>query len=68
MLRPASPGRISEIGFVQNASIENLNIETVPSNPFLPAKRKWAIRFNAGGTVTIVLGMREVRGPLPSGT
>ena len=56
---PGHPGRISEIGFVQNASVENLNIETVPSNPFLPAKRKWAIRFNAGGTVTIVLGMRD---------
>src|SRR5215469_12672153 len=56
---PGHSGRISEIGFVQNASVENLNIETVPSNPFLPAKRKWAIRFNAGGTVTIVLGMRD---------
>src|ERR1700745_746025 len=37
---PGHPGRISEIGFVQNASVENLNIETVPSNPFLPAQRK----------------------------
>jgi CO/xanthine dehydrogenase Mo-binding subunit len=56
---PGHLGRTSEIGFVQNARVENLNIETVPSNPFLPTGRKWAIRFNAGGTVTIVLGMRN---------
>jgi CO/xanthine dehydrogenase Mo-binding subunit len=58
----AAPGhldRTSEIGFVQNARVENLDIETVTSNPFLPADRKWAIRFDAGGTVTIVLGMRD---------
>jgi hypothetical protein len=56
---PGHLGRTSEIGFVQNARGENLNIETIPSNPFLPTDRKWAIRFNAGGTVTIVLGMRN---------
>jgi hypothetical protein len=56
---PGHLGRTSEIGFVQNARVENLDIETVTSNPFLPADRKWAIRFNAGGTVTIVLGMRD---------
>jgi hypothetical protein len=51
--------RTSEIGFVQNARVKDLDIETVTSNPFLPSDRKWAIRFNAGGTVTIVLGMRN---------
>jgi CO/xanthine dehydrogenase Mo-binding subunit len=56
---PGHLGRASEIGFVQNASVENLDVETVTSNPFPPANRKWAIRFNAGGTVTIVLGMRD---------
>jgi hypothetical protein len=56
---PGHLGRTSEIGFVQNARVENLDIETVTSNPFLPADRKWAIRFNTGGTVTIVLGMRD---------
>ena len=58
---PGHLGRTSEIEFVQNARVENLNIETIPSSPFLPANRKWAIRFNAGGTVTIVLGMRDYR-------
>ena len=56
---PRYLGPTSEIGFVQNARVENLDIETVTSKPFLPANRKWAIRFNAGGTVTIVLGMRD---------
>lgn len=49
----------SEIGFVQSLRLENLNVETVPSNMLLPADGKWAIRFNAGATVTIVLGMRD---------
>jgi hypothetical protein len=59
--RASSPhlGRASEIGFVQNVRVENLDIETVTSSPFLPGNRKWAIRFNAAGTVTIVLGMRD---------
>jgi aerobic carbon-monoxide dehydrogenase large subunit len=35
------------------------NVETVPSDSVLPAERKWAIRFDAAGTVTIVLGMRD---------
>jgi carbon-monoxide dehydrogenase large subunit len=56
---PGHLGRTSEIGFVQNVRVKNLNIETIPSSPFLPANRKWAIRFNAGGTVTIVLGIRD---------
>ena len=37
---PGHLGRTSEIGFVQNARGENLNIETIPSSPFLPANRK----------------------------
>jgi hypothetical protein len=56
---PDPLARTSEIGFVQNARVKDLNIETVTSNPLLPSDRKWAIRFNAGGTVTIVLGMRN---------
>lgn len=56
---PGHLGRTSEMGFAQNARVENLNIETIPSSPSLPANRKWAIRFDAGGTVTIVLGMRD---------
>ena len=58
----AAPGHLAytgEIGFGRNARVENLNIETIPTSPFLPANRKWAIRFDAGGTVTIVLGMRD---------
>jgi CO/xanthine dehydrogenase Mo-binding subunit len=51
--------RMGGVGFVQSARVENLNVETVPSDPFLPADRKWAVRFNPGGTVTIVLGMRD---------
>lgn len=50
--------RTSELEFVQSARVESLNVETATSNPFLPTDRKWAIRFNAGGSVTIVLGMR----------
>jgi hypothetical protein len=46
-------------GFVESARTENLNIETVTSNPLLPTDRKWAIRFNSGGTVTIILGMKD---------
>src|SRR5262249_6251270 len=37
---PGHLGRTSEIGFVQTARGENLNIETIPSNPFLPTDRK----------------------------
>ena len=40
-------------------SVEMLDIEIVTASPALPAGGKWAIRFNAGGTVTIVLGMRD---------
>jgi CO/xanthine dehydrogenase Mo-binding subunit len=49
----------NEVEFAQGAGIEDLNVETVTSNPLLPTDRKWAIRFRADGTVTIVLGMRD---------
>lgn len=50
---------MSEVGFIQGAGVENLNAESVTSNPLLPAHRRWAIRFKADGTVVIVLGMRD---------
>jgi hypothetical protein len=31
---PGHLGRTREIGFVENARVENLNIETIPSSPF----------------------------------
>jgi hypothetical protein len=43
----------------RNEGAESLDVETVASNQWLPANRKWAIRFGAGTTVTIVLGMRN---------
>jgi len=49
----------SEAGARCAAVLGNLGVEIVPTNPLLPAGRKWAIRFSAGGTVTIVLGMRD---------
>src|SRR5258705_11312400 len=51
--------RTSEAGFTRSARGENLNIESTPTNPILPTGRKWALRFSADGTVTIVLGMRD---------
>jgi hypothetical protein len=39
----AAPHDTSEVGFVESARAENLNVETVTSNPLLPADRKWAI-------------------------
>jgi hypothetical protein len=36
-----------------------LKFEMLTTNPLFPPNRTWAIRFNAGGTVTIVLGMRD---------
>lgn len=55
----AAPHDTSEVGLVESTRAENLNVETVTSNPLLPTDRKWAIRFNAGGTVTIILGMKD---------
>ena len=49
----------NEIELADGARTENLNVETVTSNPLLPTDRKWAIRFNASGTVTIILGMKD---------
>jgi hypothetical protein len=49
----------SKAGLVQGTTVENLNVEAVTSNPLLPTDRKWGIRFNAGGTATIVLGMKD---------
>ena len=49
----------NEVWFARSAGVENLNVETVTSNPFLRTDRRWAIRFRADGTVTIVLGMRD---------
>jgi hypothetical protein len=40
------PARTVEVGFVQGATVENLDVVTVASNPVLPTDRKWAIRFN----------------------
>jgi carbon-monoxide dehydrogenase large subunit len=51
--------RTSDAGFARSAGDENLNIETIATSPLLPTDRKWALRFNADGTVTIVLGMRD---------
>jgi hypothetical protein len=50
--------RAPEAGFTWNTRVDDLNVEFVPGNPFLPGDRKWAIRFHAG-TITIVLGMRD---------
>ena len=54
--------RATEAGFTWNTRVDDLddlNVEFVPANPLLPADRKWAIRFRAGGTITIVFGMRD---------
>jgi CO/xanthine dehydrogenase Mo-binding subunit len=48
-----------EAGFAWGTTVENLDVETVTSNPLLPTDRRWVIRFNAGGTATIVLGMKD---------
>jgi hypothetical protein len=47
------------VGFWPGTTIRNLDVETVISSPVLPTDRKWAIRFNANGTVTIILGMKD---------
>jgi hypothetical protein len=49
----------NEGGFSQRFGAKNLNIETIASNSLLPTHGQWAIRFNAGGTVTIVLGIPD---------
>jgi hypothetical protein len=47
------------IGAIRNKRAENLEAEAVASSPLLPADGRWAIRFGADGTVTLVLGMRN---------
>jgi hypothetical protein len=49
----------SEVRCIQRSKRENLSVETIASNPRLPTDRTWAIRFNGGETVTIVLGIRD---------
>src|ERR1700722_5671235 len=53
-LSRAHSGRV-----VPRAGIENLNVEIVNRSPLLPTDRKWAIRFAAGETVAVLLGMRD---------
>jgi hypothetical protein len=48
-----------EASRIDGVKIEDLNVETVASSPLLPTDRKWSIRFNADGTVTIALGMKD---------
>jgi CO/xanthine dehydrogenase Mo-binding subunit len=49
----------NEAGFGEGTRPEELGVETVASNPLLPTDRKWGIRFNVDGTVTVVLGMKD---------
>jgi aerobic carbon-monoxide dehydrogenase large subunit len=39
--------------------VDTLDTETFIMNPALPTDLKWGIRFDASGTVTLVLGMRD---------
>ena len=39
--------------------VGTLDTETFITNPALPTDLKWGIRFDASGTVTLVLGMRD---------
>lgn len=54
---PRSRAREARIGLW--VGIDTLNVEVINNNPLLPSDRKWAIRFGAGETVTVVLGMRD---------
>ena len=47
------------VGFGPGTATRNLDVEVVTSSPLLPTDRKWAIRFNADGTATIILGMKD---------
>lgn len=44
---------------IKSKMVHALDIEAVNLCPMLPNGRKWAIRFKAGDTVTIVLGMKS---------
>jgi Molybdopterin-binding domain of aldehyde dehydrogenase len=52
--RPTRP-----VGLLSLQRVCELNVEMLTANPLLQSDRKSAIRFNAGGTVTIVLGIRD---------
>jgi CO/xanthine dehydrogenase Mo-binding subunit len=45
--------------FVRSCALEALDVETVPASSLLPTEWKWGIRFDASGTATLVLGMRD---------
>jgi Molybdopterin-binding domain of aldehyde dehydrogenase len=47
------------VGLGPGTTIRNLDVEVVISSPLLPTDRKWAIRFNADATATIILGMKD---------
>jgi hypothetical protein len=49
----------SDVGFLSHESVGELNVEMLTADPWLQTDRKLAIRFDAGGAVTIVLGMRD---------
>lgn len=48
-----------ENGFVKSCEFDTLDVEAVTTNPLLPADWKWGIRFDASGTATLVLGIRD---------
>jgi carbon-monoxide dehydrogenase large subunit len=49
----------SEAGLAESVKIADPSVETVASTPLLSKDRKWALRFNADGTVTLILGMKD---------
>ena len=49
----------SASGLLSLQSVSKLNVEMLTADPPLQANRKSEIRFNPGGAVTIVLGMRD---------
>jgi hypothetical protein len=49
----------STVGLLSLQSVGTLNVEMLTTDPLLQTDRKSEIRFNAGGAVTIVLGMRD---------
>jgi Molybdopterin-binding domain of aldehyde dehydrogenase len=52
-------GCTGEVGPGRGAAGKSLDVDTVTSNHLIPVDRKWAVRFNPDGTVTIVLGMKD---------
>ena len=49
----------STVGLLSLQSVGKLNVEMLTADPLLQTDRKSEIRFNAGGAVTIVLGIRD---------